>query len=442
MLIARATLMDGTACDLRVEDRIIEIELQLKPFVGEQVYDAEFGTLVPGLHDHHVHLRASAAALESVQAGPPQVRSRAALAVSLHAASPDADGWIRAVGYHDSVAGDLNRQLLDGISPPVPVRVQHRSGALWILNSAALSRLGVPEHPDGRFFRQDNKIPRIAEPSLRGLSDRLCGYGVTGVTEATPGYGRVDVETFTAARKRGELRQRLHCMAVAGTEPTGQVSIGPAKMILDDTTLDLDALCGWIMDSHDRDHPVAIHAVTDSQLVVTMAALRQAGVHPGDRIEHAAVVPPNCAAGLAELGVTVVTQPNFVAERGDEYLIDVPADQHDQLWPVASLLDAGVPLALSTDTPFGDADPWAVIRAATARTAPSGAVLGPAERITPATALALFFGHPERPHVPRRIAVGQPGDVCVVTGSPADVLADPDAGRVAATVVAGEIVFG
>ena len=36
---------------------------------------------------------------------------------------------------------------------------------------------------------------------------------------------------------------------------------------------------------------------------------------------------------------------------------------------------------MSTDMPFGDADPWAAMRAAVHRTTASGAVLGPAERI-------------------------------------------------------------
>ena len=85
-------------------------------------------------------------------------------------------------------------------------------------------------------------------------------------------------------------------MAVAGTRPTTEVSVGPAKIILDDTALDLEALCRWIADNHAAGHPVAVHAVTDSQLVVTIAALREAGGHPGDRIEHAAVVPDDCIA--------------------------------------------------------------------------------------------------------------------------------------------------
>ena len=81
--------------------------------------------------------------------------------------------------------------------------------------------------------------------------------------------------------------------------------------------------------------------MTAAQLVVTLAALRIAGGHPQDRIEHAAVVPDDNLAEIADLGVMVVTQPNFVAERGDQYLADVPADEHHELWRVASLLQRG-----------------------------------------------------------------------------------------------------
>ena len=87
-----------------------------------------------------------------------------------------------------------------------------------------------------------------------------------------------------------------------------------------------------------------------------------------------------------------MTQPNFVAERGDQYLDEVPAAEHEQLWRVASLLRAGVPVALSTDMPFGDGDPWAAMRAAVHRTTPSGAVLGADECISARTALTMFSG--------------------------------------------------
>ena len=67
---------------------------------------------------------------------------------------------------------------------------------------------------------------------------------------------------------------------------------------------------------------------------------------------------------LAERGLTVVTQPGFVAERGDRYLLDVPPEEHADLYRCASLLDAGVPVAGSTDAPYTSPDPWLAIRAA------------------------------------------------------------------------------
>ena len=170
-------------------------------------------------------------------------------------------------------------------------------------------------------------------------------------------------------------------------------------------------------------------------------ALREVGTHPQDRIEHAAVVPDDSMAQLADLGVMVVTQPNFVAERGDQYLADIPAAEHHELWRVASLLKAGVKLALSTDMPFGEGDPWATMRAAVHRTTAAGAVLGADECVSAREALTMFFGTSGQPTDMRTIAPGQPGDMCVLAAPPAELLSQLDSGMVAATVVAGEVVF-
>ena len=143
MLIRRATLPDGRIADIRVGERIDQIADRLEPLDAEQLVDADSGAVLPGLHDHHLHLRAMAAALDSVTVGPPQVRTKAQLAQALRAAEPGPDGWIRAVGYHASVAGELDRDQLDALIGDTPLRVQHRSGAMWILNSAALSAVGL-----------------------------------------------------------------------------------------------------------------------------------------------------------------------------------------------------------------------------------------------------------------------------------------------------------
>lgn len=430
MLIQRATLLDGTVADIRVGAQIEEIGVGLQSQPGETVLDAHDATVLPGLHDHHVHLRSAASAMDSLTLGPPRVHTKEQLAEYLSNATPNADGWIRAIGYHESVAGELDRAALDAILPGTPVRVQHRSGALWILNSAALHLLGMAGHPDGRLRASDRWSEALQRhhTDLPELSRRLTALGVSGVTDATPDLDADDMVSLLVAHRHGEFRPRLSFLA-------------PGKMILHDDRLDLDALTGWIADHHADGQPVAVHCVTAAQLVVAIAALRAAGGHPQDRIEHAAVVGDDDLADLAELGLTVVTQPNFVAERGDQYLSDIPAAEHAALWRVASLRKAKVRVALSTDMPFGRGDPWAAMRAAVHRTTPSGVVLGADECVAATEALTMFLGYADQPGRPRTVDVGQPGDLCMLAAPPATVLAELDAGLVAATIINGQLAY-
>jgi predicted amidohydrolase YtcJ len=431
MLIRRGTLLDGRVVDLRASDRVLDVADTLTPEQGEEVLDAGLGAVLPGLHDHHLHLRAAAVGLDSLSVGPPAVRTKDQLAHALSNTAPGSDGWIRAVGYHESVAGELDRAVLDALVADTPARIQHRSGALWILNSAALARVGLPDHPDGRLRSADHgwaDALQRRETDLAELSRRLTAFGVIGVTDATPDLTADDIVSLVVAHRRGEFRPRVRFLS-------------PAKVILHDDRLDLDALTDWIVDHHLADRPVAVHCVTAAQLVVAIAALRAAGAEPLDRIEHAAIVPDENLADLKELGVTVVTQPNFVAERGSQYLKDVPVDEQPHLWRVGSLIRAGIAVAGSTDAPFGAVDPWAAMRAAVSRATDSGEVLGPDERVTSPQALNLFLGQPARPARPRTVAAGQPGDLCVLKVPPADALAELASDMVAATVIGGEIAY-
>lgn len=425
MLIRRGALLDGRIADIRVSEQVLEVAPALARLPDEQVLEARQGAVLPGLHDHHLHVRAAAAALDSLHVGPPAVRTEQQLAAALSGAVPGADGWIRAIGYHDSVAGQLDRARLDLLMPHAPVRVQHRSGALWMLNSVALARIGWGDHRDGRLRSGDggwsDALPRRAG-DLSKLSQRLARYGVTGVTDATP-----DLTSEDVARLNHSLMQRFHYLA-------------PGKMILHDDRLDLDALATWIADRHAGGQPVAVHCVTAAQLIVTIAALRSAGSHPRDRVEHAAMVPDDAVFDLAALGLTVVTQPNFVAERGEQYLRDIPDDELPQLWRLASLVAAGVSVAGSTDAPFGALDPWAAMRAAVNRATETGQVVGTAERIHAHRALQMFLGHADQPARPRTIEAGQQGDLCVLSVGGDEALRMLASDMVAATVIGGRVV--
>jgi predicted amidohydrolase YtcJ len=451
-----------------------------RPRAAEDVVDARGGMLLPGLHDHHIHLLALAALASSLPAGPPSVRTAAELTATLRAAARPRS-WVRAVGYHESVAGDLDRASLDAILPDVPIRVQHRSGALWIVNSAALAalrsvgdddaRAALPA--DGRLFRADDRLGRLLDRAgagstvgradLAAVGARLAGHGVTGVTDATATTGPAQVAVLRGAAEAGALPQRLlltgspdltlgpptnpdlptNSGPSRGRPARPTIGLGPVKIVLDDDQpVDLDALAGIVRSARARGRRVAVHCVTRAQLALALAMFDEGGgARPGDRIEHAAVLPPDLLDAVTAAGLIIVTQPHFLAERGDAYLAEVDRDDLPWLYRCAGPIAAGVPVAAGTDAPFGGDDPWASMRAAVHRRAPSGRVLGPGERLDPARALALYLSDPASPGgPPRRVTAGVPADLCLLAQPRRTVLAGLEPGPAALTVIAGRVV--
>jgi hypothetical protein len=53
----------------------------------------------------------------------------------------------------------------------------------------------------------------------------------------------------------------------------------------------------------------------------------------------------------------------------------------------------------------------------------------------------MFFGTSGAPDEPRALTKGQPGDVTLLSAPPDEVLGELDSHMVAATIVAGRVVF-
>ncbi|MEU5755942.1 amidohydrolase family protein [Streptomyces sp. NPDC047829] len=410
MLIGDVEVEGRAGVDVRIgaDGRISEIGHGL---AGEREVDGRGGALLPGLHDHHIHLTALAADAASVRVGPAEVLGREGLRTALCGGPPGA--WVRAVGYHESVAGELDRTVLDALVADRPVRVQHRSGAMWFLNTAALRMAGL--EGDGRLWREDLRLRRLvpAVPlDLTGLGRRAAGLGVTGFTNADP-------------RPAPGLRRLLSAL------PQRLVVMGPdapVKIMLDDAALPAPgALAARI--SAGRPKPVAVHCVTRVQLLVTLLALEEAGPVAGDRVEHGSVIPAETIVWIRRLGLTVVTQPHFPVERGRQYAAEVHPDDRAHLYRCRSLAEAGVPIAAGTDAPYGTDDPWAVMRAAVGR--------DDGESLTATAALGLFLGPPGRPARARRLEVGAVADLCLLHVPLAEALHTLSGDTVRAAFVSG-----
>ncbi len=434
-LVLRDVEVAGRRVDVRLADgRIAAIATRLPRGSGDEV-DGRGGALIPGLADHHIHLFALAAQRDSIALD--DVRSPAELAQRMGdaTAARPAGAWVRATGYHERMAGELDAAALDALAPRHLLRVQHQTGALWVLNSAALAAVRADDgpacverdaggRPTGRIWRGDAWLRgRIGAepPPLAPIGRQLAASGVTQLTDATVATDADAAARLAHARRAGDLPQRLTLMSGAPltAPPDGAFAVGPVKVLLDDHALiDLDDFTARIASARRQGRRVAVHCVTAGELALTLAAFEAAGARPGDRIEHGGVIPAAAIGQIRRLGLTVVTQPAFVAERGDRYLAEVePAEQAD-LYRCASLKAAGVPVAGSSDAPYASPDPWAAMAAAIHRRTAAGVTLGGPERIDAAEALALYVGPADDPGgPPRRVETGAPADLCLLPGS-------------------------
>ncbi len=448
-LVLRDGEVDGRRADVVVvEGRIFRVRPDQRPDGPHDVLDVEGRAVLPGLHDHHLHLLAMAAAAGSLDLSPPVVVEEA---VRRAADATPPGRWVRATGLVPS-AFDLDRERLDEWAGAVPVRVQDASGALWVLNAAALAAVtaaGVAltedERERGWILRGDERLGGAwPEPDLHlaEVGADLAAHGVTGVTDATPFTDPGGPARLSAAVGDGSIPQRVVITGTPGLAVEDDLPRGPAKVVIGDHDLpELPDLVSAIDRAHRDGRPVAVHCVTAEALALLLAAWAEVGTHPGDRVEHGAVVPVSAIGALADLGVTVVTQPGFVADRGDRYLAEVDGVDLPDLWRCGTLLEGGVPVGAGSDAPYGPADPWRAMTAAVDRATESGAVLGPDDRVAPRRALDLFMGPPDAPGgPPRRVEVGAPADLCVLDRPLADALDDLAAVHVTATLVGGRLV--
>jgi predicted amidohydrolase YtcJ len=454
LLIRDAELDGAQRADVRIEGGVVtDIAAAAERRHGEAVLEARGGALLPGLCDHHLHLYALAAAARSVLCGPPEVRTPTALRAALSGAGADEHGWVRGTGYHESVAGPLDADTLDRLHSARPVRIQHRSGALWMVNGTAATALGLAtgDHsgierdftgvPTGRLWRADDwlreHLPTAKPPDLAATGARLARLGITAVTDATPDLDA----TAVAALSEDGMPQRVLLLGVPLGHPA---PAGPYKIVLADSDLpDFDALSRRIRAAHAENRAVAVHCVSREALALLLAALGETGAGPGDRIEHAALAPAELLPRIAQLGLRIVTQPGFLTDRGDDYLRDVPGAEHLDLYRLRSLIEAGIHCTPSSDAPYGPLDPWAVIRAAVARRTPAGRTVGTDERIAVRQALAGYLSSPDDPGGrPRRVRAGTSADLVLLHTPLATALRQPSAELVRATLIGGAVVAG
>ncbi|MBW2090864.1 MAG: amidohydrolase [Deltaproteobacteria bacterium] len=465
-----------------------------------EVVDLGGKTVLPGLIDAHLHLRALAESLVTLNIGPTDaIRSIEDIkgAIRREAEKLPPGSWIRAGGYHEAHLTEKrhpNRKDLDEAAPNHPVKLTHRSGHAHVLNSLALNLIQVsketPEplegiierdldtgEPNGQFFGLgdflSNRIPPLEERRLdRGVrlaSQELLASGITSIQDASSRNDHNRLNQMRRWKTDGSLKCRVSMMlglkgfqerlagrfSFSDLEIKNQLRLQGVKIILDETTGRLNPgqseLNEIVLSVHQAGFQAAIHAVEETAIESALIALENAQqISPRTdhrhRVEHCSVCPPPLADRLASLKILVVTHPAFIYYSGKRYLETVPPAQLDYLYPLNMLIQKGVQVAAGSDAPLVPVNPLAGIYGAVSRKTSSGEEVLPGEKVTVYEALRLYtelaamaaFEETDK----GVIAPGKLADFVVLSDDPMKIpLETMETIQVQMTILGGEVVW-
>lgn len=304
---------------------------------------------------------------------------------------------------------------LDKLAPNHPVVLNTWAQHAVILNRAALAKLRVREsEPDplgGRFVRStEGKLTGVAleyakfgldlrrtkmatdEEALqqtREFFSEAIRLGITSVQDMSMPGG---TDRCVALWEKAPTAIRMRVMRMAGSSPNGRdlkegrqlprnpsplVTVSGTKWVLGGSPIEGSAALrkpytdrpnssGWmdfdekemeamLRESLQNDDQLLVHVVGDLATETFLNAMEATGGKDvwskrRIRIEHGDGILPDLVARAKELGVIVVANPTHFTLR--ELLVKrFGVERADQMQPLRSLLEAGIPLALGSDGP-------------------------------------------------------------------------------------------
>ncbi len=380
-----------------------------------RVLDVGGRLVVPGFNDAHVHVDIAPEATRLSLGDDPEL---AEVSAAIAAAVPQTKsrGLVRGtIGMAAWQDPRLTRAWLDERAPDRPVWLGMWTGHGAVLNSAALTLIGlddtVQDPRGGRYGRDsagrlDGRLeeyagyiagrrlaertpPEVAVRRYQAFADEAVRSGVTSVqlmADGLPSSAVVRALLDADTPLRWRVLRFPQTEAGAQTtdtrphlppQPSPRIDVRGVKWILDGTPIERLAaletpyddapgargrlnfdgalLDGIVREGYGTEHQLAVHAVGDAAIGAYLSMLERVGT-PGvwqrkrPRLEHGDLLTPPLAARARALGVVVVQNPShflFPTVYADRLSARV-----GQFQPLASLLTAGIPLALGSDGPL------------------------------------------------------------------------------------------
>lgn len=474
------------------------------------VVDLGGRTVTPGFIDAHCHFSGTGLlGTHWLPFIPPVVSTIPELVEALAGLVPGLtdDEWVNGYYLIFTEGRSPSRHDLDPVSAENPVFLMQQGGHWASVNSRALAIAGItgdtPDPPGGVIERDGAGEPTgvlynhramdlvrrfipLYEPSeieasILATQPLFAACGLTGFHDVN--IRALDMlDTYQRVAAEGRMYQRqslfytlewpsdveralaLDLMAndftrhggfkflIDGQGPTFYCHEPHGGTAWDMPTWDPDQFKEAVAAVHDTGLQVCVHCGGDAAVDLALDAFEEAmnrnpRPDPRHRLEHAVVTTPASTQRIKDLGVVVSTQPQFLRQAGDLYVDLLSAEQSGRLIMTREWLEAGIPVALGSDTPTTLwYQPRATLYGAMTRLSMSDQVIGPDQVMTVTEALrahtidAALAGHTEG--VVGSLEEGKLADLVVWSADPFGATpAEVFRAAVDLTMVGGEIVY-
>jgi predicted amidohydrolase YtcJ len=421
-----------------------------------QLIDARGRTLMPGLHDTHIHLWKVGNLLTYML----DLRNSSGLDEMLSLLEqydrlyPEAD-WITARGFNEAgwKEGRMpTKNDLDKIIKDKPVYVIRTCAHIAICNSKALEVCGItastPAPEGGVIYKDDSGQPNglFSETALglvtahippynkeqlktmiRVARKELYRHGITAATD--PAVDPLLLEAYYEMEEAGELGFRLQAIPIllpdGGDRPfplpryfsSEYMTVNTVKFFSDGglsgrtaalkrhykgsadqgiLRLQEEQYLSLCQAAQEQGLGIATHAIGDAAIEFVIGIYRQLHrAFPSGlrRIEHLGLPEEQHLRDMAALNIATSMQTIFLKELGKNFIQYLDDGYLRRCYPVRSVLQHGILTALSSDAPVvKDLNPFSGMKAAITRRDKEGHSIAPEESIGIREALQAYTG--------------------------------------------------
>ena len=411
-------------------------------------------TVVPGFNDAHAHVW-KVGHLRTTMLDLRGVRSLGELTDKVRSFGEGLrpGAWLLGRGFNEALLREgraPTRSDLDAACADRPVVLTRTCGHAYAVNGLALRQAGIgrrTEAPVGGVIERDDRgeptgvlretamglvmraMPSPSTAEYEAMIDAGLRHQLTrGITSTSDcGVSPELLQVYRDMDARGALAARVNVMplrrvdGVADPVPlperfaSNMLRVDTAKFLADGglssataalsvpyrhartqgvLRFDHRELRELCRETHDSGWRIATHAIGDRAIDQILDIYESLGPHPrglAHRIEHFGLPDSRQLGRGARLGVIAAPQTVFIRSLGRNFRQSLPDAFLPRCYPVRAMLDAGIPVALSSDAPVVEDDnPLLGIAAAVTRRDEDGEPIAPDQAITIEEALLAY----------------------------------------------------